>query len=205
MKKTYRRGAVGAWLVAAMSAPCPDARGCGFHGLLPDGFGASHPRSLDVAFAVRDAVAAGVMDESAVASRLSGPAGYARANLRMGALRRRLAAADRAAAAPAVSVLLVDSNLWTRLVPGARGYEMSAHAPGPTEGDAIVVTHEAVLAAVLGRRLASDVAFDRGLLIVDGQPSAAGHVRRLLVQSLPRPATNSGSGSGGTAAPARQG
>ena len=162
---------------------CPptDTRGCDFARLLGDGFGASHAQSLTVAFAVSDAIDAGVMDKSAFSSALSGRVGYARTVLRLGAFHRRLSATTAKVGAPgSISVLLGDSRLWSRLSPDARGYGIATHTAGPQAGDVVVVTHEAVLAALVCGKL--DI--DRGLLVVDGESTAVDSVRSLLNESF---------------------
>jgi hypothetical protein len=168
---------------------CPptDTRGCGFDGLLGDGFGASHAQSLTVAFAVSDAIDAGVMDESTQSSVLSGRVGYARAVLRLRAFHRRLSATTAKVGTPgSISVLLVDSRLWSRLSPDAREYAIAMHTAGPQAGDVVVVTHEAVLAALVSGKLSMATALDRGLLVVDGESTAVDSVRSLLNESFGR-------------------
>jgi hypothetical protein len=57
-------------------------------------------------------------------------------------------------------VLFVESGLWTRFAAGAAEF----HAAGPQPGDAVIVTSEAVVAAILDRRMSADQAVERGLL-----------------------------------------
>ena len=162
---------------------CPPTatRGCGSDDLLGDGFGTSHAQSLTVAFAVSDAIDAGVMDKSA----LSGQVGYERAVLRLGAFHRRLSATTaKVGARGSISVLLVDSRLWSRLSADARGYAIATHTAGPQAGDVVVVTHEAVLAALVSGKLSIATALDRGLLVVDGESTAVDSVRSLLNESF---------------------
>ena len=160
-----------------------DTRACGFHGLLGDGFGASHAESLTVAFAVRDAIDAGVMDKSVLLSALSGKAGYARAVRRLGAFQHRFSEGTATAPRP-ISLLLVDSTLWSRLSPTRFGYEIATHTAGPHVGDVVIVTHEEVLAALVSGDLSIATALDRRLLVVDGESRAAHIVRRLLGESF---------------------
>jgi hypothetical protein len=165
--------------------PPTATRACDFDGLLGDGFGASHAQSLTVAFAVSDAIDAGVMHKSAFSSALSGRVGYARAVLRLGAFHRRLSATTAKVGAPgSISVLLGDSRLWSRLSPAARGYAIATHTAGPRAGDVVVVTHEAVLAALVSGKLSIATALDRGLLVVDGESTAVESVRSLLSESF---------------------
>jgi len=147
---------------------CGAAEACGFHGALGDGFSALHPRSLQVAFAVQDAVETGIVDKPSVT-----PGSYARAALRLGAVQRRLSGS----AAP-ISILLVDSGLWTRLDP------LAVHAEGPRPGDVVVLTGEPVLAAMLEGRLPVADAIDRGLVVIDGEAAPARSVGALLRTGL---------------------
>lgn len=147
---------------------CGAVEACGFHGALGDGFSAMHPRSLQVAFALQDAVEAGLVERPAVT-----PAGYARAVLRLNVAQRRLSGS----AAP-ISILLVDSGLWTQLDP------LVVHATGPRPGDVIVLTSEPVLAALLDGRLPIAAALERGLVVVDGDVAPAGAVGAMIRKGL---------------------
>ena len=164
--------------------PPTATRACSCDGLLGDGFGASHSQSLTVAFAVSDAIDAGVMDKS-LSPALSGQAGYERTVLRLGAFHRRLSATTAKVRAPgSISVLLVDSRLWSRLSPDARGFAIATNTAGPQPGDIVVVTHEGVLAALVSGKLSMATALDRGLLVVDGEATAVESVRSLLNESF---------------------
>jgi hypothetical protein len=159
-------------------------RGCGLDDLLGDGFGASHAQSLTVAFAVSDAIDAGVIDKSPLSSALSGPVGNARAVLYLGTFHRRLSATTtKLGALGSISVLLVDSRLWSRPSPDARGYAIATHTAGP-QADIVVVTHEAVLAALVSGKLSIATARDRGLLVIDGESAAVDSVHSLLSESF---------------------
>ena len=48
----------------------------------------------------------------------------------------------------------------------------------------MVVTHEAVLAALVSGKLSIATALDRGLLVVDGESTAVESVRSLLSESF---------------------
>ena len=116
---------------------------------------------------------------------VKGRVGYARAVLRLGAFHRRLSATTAKVGAPgSISVLLGDSRLWSRLSPDARGYAIATHTAGPRAGDVVVVTHEAVLAALVSGKLSIPTALDRGLLVVDGESTAVDSVRSLLNESF---------------------
>ncbi len=76
------------------------------------------------------------------------------------------------------------STLWSRLSPNSHGYDIATHTAGPQAGDVVVVTHEAVLAALVRGKLSIATALDRGLLVVDGESTAVDSVRSLLNESF---------------------
>ena len=186
-----RRTATPLLLIAGwLLSPAP-GWGCGFDGLISDGFGASHPRSIGVALAIADAIGEGVLDRSAAAPIIVGSAGYWRAVGRLSAVGQALAGEE--GLREPVAILLIDSNLWARLVPSIGRPRLEAHAPGPGEGDVVVVTSEPVLAALLEQGMAPAGAIDRGLVAVEGPDTAASVVRASLAGGLrsghaPRPA-----------------
>jgi hypothetical protein len=130
------------------------AGACGFHGALGDGFSAMHPRSLDVAFAVRDAADAKLVDPALLDPQKAGPLGYLRATARARDFWLRLGEAPTA-------LLFVESGLWTRFVKGAPEF----HAAGAQAGDVVIVTSEAVIAEILADRMSIPQAAESGLLV----------------------------------------
>jgi hypothetical protein len=120
---------------------------------------------MAVAFAVHDAHEEKLIQETAST--------YAAATLRLNALNRRLPAS-----APPMSLLLVDAGLWTQFHP------LAVHAAGPRPGDAVILTSDAVLAAVLEGRLPAQLALERGLIVVDGETASADTVRTILRREL---------------------
>jgi hypothetical protein len=123
--------------------------------------------------------------EAAVDPASAGRAGYWRAVGHLTALQRALSAAHDESRTP-VSVLFIDSGLWARLTPAADGFSMDVHTDGAKPGDAVVVTSEPVLAAILEKRLSAADALERGLIAVDG--SAAEHYRRAMTTAFETPA-----------------
>ena len=65
-----------ALLLLVSGAAAPPANACGFDGILGDGFSAEHPKSIAVAFAISDAVTAGIVDKAALAPIVPGSQGY---------------------------------------------------------------------------------------------------------------------------------
>jgi hypothetical protein len=178
---------VAALLVSSVlsGAPIGGAAACGFDSILGNSFSAMHPKSIGVALAIRNAVEAGALDRSATDPIAPGSAGYWRAVKHLNAFQRLLAAApDHAEVRTAITVLLIDSGLWTRLTPKAGGFDMTVHVDSARPDDVVVVTNEAVLATVLERRLAPEAALGRGVLAIDGATDAASRVRQ-VIQSMP--------------------
>lgn len=157
---------------------------CGFDGLLGNSFSALHPRSVQVAFAIRDAVEGGLTPASVLNPITPGSAGYWRAMGRLRQLHRLLSATSngQAAAPPPIAILFIDSNLWTRFHSVDGRIEATVHAVGARGGDAEVITSEAILAELLARRISAGQALKRGLVEVHG--SRAADVERWLEASL---------------------
>lgn len=171
-----------ALLLLASGMALPRAFACGFDGILGDGFSTEHPRSIAVALAISDAVAAGIIDKAAVASIVPGSSGYWRAVGRIGAFHRLLGAASTGdAQAPSISLLFIDSKLWARLSPGPQGYALQVHAPGAAPGDVVIVTSEAILAVVLDGAMTPQRALDLGLIAIDGERDGAATTRDLML------------------------
>jgi len=163
---------------------------CGFDGRLGDGFSAMHPRSLAVAFAISDAVASGAVDRAASAPIEPGPKGYWRAAGHIESLERRLAVTpETLILAPRISILFIESQLWSRLVSSGQGYDIEMHVAGPTPGDLVIVTNETVLASVLDGALAPRAALDLGVIAVDAAPPAADAIRAALLSGVSSKAT----------------
>jgi hypothetical protein len=129
---------------------------CGYHGTLD---GASwvplHAKSLDVALAVREAADRKLVDPALLDVKAAGPFAYGRATARLRQFGINL---ERP-----TSVLLVESGLWTRFEKGVPQF----HTAGAQEGDAIIVTSEAVIAEILAGRMSVDSAAERGLMVSD--------------------------------------
>lgn len=158
---------------------------CGFDGRLGDGFSALHPKSLAVAFAISDAVASGAVDRAAAAPIEPGPKGYWRAAGHIESLERRLVATPATLAkAPKISILFIESRLWSRLVASGQGYDVQMHVAGPTPGDLVIVTNETILASVLDGALAPRAALDLGVIAVDAAPPAADAIRAALLSGV---------------------
>ena len=148
---------------------------------------AQHPKSLTVAFALRDAVESGALDKAALAPIERGPKGYWRAAAHVQELQRRLAGAKMRSATPSLALLFIESQLWSRLKPTASGFDLELHAAGAEPQDVVIVTNETVLASLLDGSLAAPAAFGRGLVALDGEPWAVAALREFFLEAFNRP------------------
>lgn len=146
-----------------------DASACGFDGLIGDQFSAQHSKSLSVAFAINDAVASEIIGRGALEPIQVGQKGYWRAMTRLAHFASLLGEKAEPGKLPNVSILLIDSQLWTRLRAGPTGFEIVAHARGPEPGDAVIVTNEFVLAAIIDGELSAHRALQIGVVAIDGE------------------------------------
>ena len=182
MMRSAFRIATTAAVLLFLGAGASPAKACGFDGLLGDGFSAAHPRSMAVAFAISDAVAAGIIDKSAVSPIVPGSAGYWHAVGRLNAFQQLLSSTLTVGAqSPNISILFIDSKLWARLSPARQNYELQVHTSGAAPEDIVIVTSQAVLSAVLDGTLQAQTALDLGLIAVEGQQNEAEVTRRAMV------------------------
>jgi len=68
----------------------------------------------------------------------------------------------------AFSLVLVGPGLWAHYHLTPETVESHAHAVGPLEGHAVVMTHPAVLRALLREKLTTEEATETGLFAVSG-------------------------------------
>jgi hypothetical protein len=147
---------------------------CGYHGALGNGFTAQHPRSIEVAIAVRDALDRGDITDI---QRLPALTQYARVGRWLEDLRRRLARVSDLQEPTPIALLLVESGLWTRYRIDAGGLAYAPHIAGPASDDAVVLTAEPVLKSLIERKISAEVAIGYGLLVV-ADPSSTGQRAR---------------------------
>ena len=168
--------------VAVQTVLASTAIACGFDGLLGDKFSAQHAKSLSVAFAISDSVASGAIGKGALAPIDASQRGYWQAMTRLQQFSWRLSGPSvTTAKLPPVSILLIDSRLWTRLRPESSGYAIEAHATGPAAGDVAIVTNEFVLAALIDGKLNVRLALETGVVALDGDAALATTVRNQMI------------------------
>lgn len=179
-----------ALLLLASGAAGPPANACGFDGIMGDAFSAEHPKSIAVAFAISDAVAARIVDKTAMIPIDPGSRGYWRAVGHISSFQRLLpATGDAGAQSPGISLLFIDSKLWSRLSPGPKGYELQVHTSGASPDDVVIVTSETILAAVLDGTIEVNKALDLGLIAIDGKPDQTETIRHILLAAMDRART----------------
>jgi len=177
-----------ALLLLLCGTAAPPSHACGFDGVLPGGFSAMHPRSIGVAFAIRDAIENQEIPNSATEPIAGGAPGYWRAVGRLNDLTAHLsAAAHHTPGVPAISVLFIDSGLWSRISSGPDSLWLVPHTEGPQPSDIVIVTNETVLAEVLAERISIKSALGRAIIAIDGDRKGVQVVHDLLIQALDQP------------------
>lgn len=166
MRHAWIRGAaIGTVLALAGSA----ATGCGFEdpssasmqrGILNFVF----PNSLHVTTAVWQAQLAGIIAKDRTGQSKEGTLGFQVASMRLRQLGRQVDAASSHTAVPSFSVVLLGPMLWANYQSHADVLEAEVHAKGPLPGAVVMVTDEAVVAALLDGTLSPRDAHDVGLL-----------------------------------------
>ena len=178
----------GAWLAAP-------AWGCALEGddvvLQRSALNVAYPAALNVLGAVSAARRSGQidrwrgLDEPTTADERH--AERARIEASLGTLRARLAA-TAGSDAPALSIVLIEPMLWSRLAAVRAGgtqrseLVLAAHTAGPARGDVVAVTDEPVLDRLNDNRLPAAEALTLGLLRLYGPAPKVEAVRAWLVR-----------------------
>lgn len=147
-------------MAAATALHAVPAGACGLHGAMVD-LAAAHPRSIEVALAVRDA-----RDSAALRSLPDLPPslGLMRANWLLRGFSPHVAALAGATQGT-VAVLLVESGMWARYDVDGTGTLGEMHVSGPRVGERVIVTSEAVLSALADGSLTAKRAASLGLAV----------------------------------------
>jgi hypothetical protein len=160
----------------------PAALGCGFHPAMEVQLESMYPGSLSVAVALRTAADNGLIDAAALEAPGTGTALYSDSVRRLQEFRNALAASPAAANLPAsFSLGYVESHLWARYSQSDGEVRVDVHTDGPAEGEAVVLTGEPVLTAVLAGRLSVERALADGMLIIVGDESEKMALRHALI------------------------
>jgi hypothetical protein len=125
----------------------------------------SHQRSADVISALRDATIAGVLPTNSAQPKNGELLDNGSTIERMQRFGNALASSG-AKAASGLSMLLVEDGLWSRYRAMQEGVAFQIQARGAQADDTVVITGEAVLAAIEEGTLSSDEAIARGLIVI---------------------------------------
>jgi hypothetical protein len=83
-------------------------------------------------------------------------------------------------ALPAFSVVFIDTMLWSRFVAAAEAVDVQIHQDGPQPEDLVVVSDEAVIAAVLAGKVQIKDAVESNLIRIYGDPDTAARWLRTM-------------------------
>jgi hypothetical protein len=167
-------------LCASVGAPARSLA-CAFDGVFDGSLGFVHPRSIEVALAIRNAVDDGLLAPTALAPLPQGASGLWQASEQLKRFGRKCASVSgRGQGALDIALLLSQAALWTRYGVTPNGCETLVHAKGPEPLDTVVVTDLAVLAALNDADLAMDAALARGLVIIDAIGATGEKTQALL-------------------------
>ena len=144
------------------------ALACGYDAQMDNPFTLAYPGSFSIALATQTAIANKTIP---AITPLAGQAGLERSVRWLGQFRERLEAQQYQGK---LSILLVDSGLWSRISEGEisagssllaaeQRLRLETHSSAPT-AEATLITSEATLAALLGGTLSLQDAKDAGLL-----------------------------------------
>jgi hypothetical protein len=145
-----------------------------------------HPRSVEVALAVREAVADGALGEEALAPGLLNAFGLWRATEQLRRFGSRISAVGVGAMGNLrnIAALLAESALWTRYVAGPHGFVTLVHAAAPQPGDIVVVSDLAVLTALNNDSLIGGEALKRKLIVIDATGPEVACISTLLMAAF---------------------
>jgi hypothetical protein len=163
-------------LMPALLAVAPPARGCALErDLLPSSLSLQHPRSVDVAFAMHDAIERGELKFDPAPSNAFT---LLKVRSRLQQLRAALARssiASEVATNGAFAIVLIEYGLWSRFrIEPDGGLALQFHIDGPAKDEAVVVTGDVVLEAMLDGRLPARNAIEQRLIVLDDPGAAIG-------------------------------
>jgi hypothetical protein len=165
-----------AGLLGAVGQTAP-ALACGYHGL-GNGLAPAHPRSIEVAIAIREALDRQVIEAPPLLPALTQ---FARVGRWLEQLRERLAVdRDAEPPLPPIALVLVESRLWARYRLHDGKVSLAPHVAGPTAGDVVVLTGEPVLKGLLDGSLSVESAIAEGILVVSGSSNSGAPAEEAL-------------------------
>lgn len=153
-------------LCTLATGPLPVAMACGYDAIYPNPFEQRWLGSLDVAMATAAAISDRKLDP---VPKITGPDGFSRSYQWLNQLKGSLKDGELPGN---VSILLVDSGLWSR-VRGKESLLLQTHTEGPARQDRIMLTSEAGINALLSGQLSAAQATELGLLVIQDDPDDA--------------------------------
>ncbi len=185
-----------AWGAAIVLGASSAAQACGYHDPANTSAGMlnwAYPDAMHVRTAVWMAQASGVLprrepvpdlDPLSVTSRFQQSIRLRDTQARLDELRHRIDAGLAGQPMPAIAVVLIGPMLWTRFESIAGNVNMVSHATGPVGEDVVIVTDEAVVAALAEGRLTAREARAQGLVRTYGTPQSVERISVLLDRSF---------------------
>lgn len=187
--------------VLVLAAGCSTgALACALEPMINGGFSVSHPASINVAVAVANARREGLLPQ-ADAEPVPNDVQLNRILADLRKLQSRLSGGRKSMddAPRSFSFLLVGPGLWSHFFASRGAVLARYHTEGPLSDKATVITHHAVLQALLGSSLTAEEATERGLLtyadgdtapirqIIETGLEAGADTRRAVSRSVPSP------------------
>jgi hypothetical protein len=175
--------------IVILAAICStSAAACGYHNPVDLARGVMnwvYPDSLHVRTAVWRAEDAGILPKRDAVKDLFAFRKTTRDLKMFGEFLARLEASPEEL--PAVSVVLLDSMLWSRLVRTQDGHDFHVHVDGPKPGDPVIVSDGKVITSLANGGLTGETAREHGLVSIYGSPEMISiltkAMNRLTVQS----------------------
>ena len=186
------RPTLAAWAASVLLANAPMAHACGYHDAASAGVGMlnwAYPDSLHVRTAVWMAQDGGLLaareplpaaDPLSAEFRFQQMVRWRETQSRLGTVQRRIQATLEGQAMPAFAMVLIGPMLWTRFEGHAGGVAMIPHAAGPAPSDVVLVSDEAVIAALAEGRITASEARAEGLVKAYGTSEDIDRVSALL-------------------------
>lgn len=169
-------------LASSASFVTPAAIGCGFDAPLGVQLESMYPGSFPVAVALRKAADSGVINATVLEAPRTPTTFVTETTPRLQRFGRALAASPAASELPSsFSLGYVESGLWTRFTQTHGDVRIEIHTDGPAEGEAVVLTGEAVVADLLAGRLSADRALADGMIVIDGGNTEQMAIRHALL------------------------
>ena len=167
---------------AALFASHHLAMACDQQNQLERSFVTQHPRSLDVAFAIRDAAKSGLLKPVTLITKSDDMLKGGRVLQRLQRLGNAIAistmATSNSDASSGFTLLLVDNSLWSRYRATPDGVVFKVRTDGAHAGETVVITGLSVLAALDAGDLTPGDALYRDLIVI--VPGNTANMRQVL-------------------------